>query len=70
MHLPSRYQEADEREWRQKEKQARERAAAVNSDLAEAREAQRAATVSASVDIGSVAWSSAHTGACARLVKR
>ena len=46
MHLPCRYQEAYERDWRQKEKQARERAAAVNSDLAEAREAQRAATVS------------------------
>ena len=45
MHSPCRYQEAYERDWRQKEKQARERAAAINSDLAEAREAQRAASM-------------------------
>lgn len=56
MHSPCRYQEAYERDWRQKEKQARERAAAINSDLAEAREAQRAATVSVLVGIESVAW--------------
>eukprot|EP00891_Asterochloris_glomerata_P004534 jgi/Astpho2/4534/e_gw1.00067.95.1_t len=49
-----RYQEAYERDWRQKEKQARERAAAINSDLAEAREAQRAATVLAQAEMARV----------------
>ena len=47
----SRYTEAYEREWRQKERAARERVAATNRDLAEARAAQQAARVAAQADM-------------------
>ena len=46
-----RYTEAYEREWRQKEKAARERVAATNRDLAQARAAQQAARVAAQADM-------------------
>ena len=46
-----RYTEAYEREWRQKEKAARERVAATNRDLAQARAAQQAARVAARADM-------------------
>ena len=46
-----RYTEAYEREWRQKEKAARERVAATNRDLAHARAAQQAARVAAQADM-------------------
>lgn len=48
---PNRYTEAYEREWRQKEKAARERVAATNRDLAQARAAQQAARVAAQADM-------------------
>ena len=46
-----RYTEAYEREWRQKEKATRERVAATNRDLAQARAAQQAARVAAQADM-------------------
>ena len=46
-----RYTEAYEREWRQKEKAAREHVAATNRDLAQARAAQQAARVAAQADM-------------------
>ena len=46
-----RYSEAYEREWRQKEKAARERVAATNRDLAQARAAQQATKVAARADM-------------------
>lgn len=49
--MPHRYTEAYEREWRQKEKAARERVAATNRDLAQARAAQQAARVAAQADM-------------------
>ena len=49
--LPHRYTEAYEREWRQKERAARERVAATNRDLAQARAAQQAARVAAQADM-------------------
>ena len=51
MSLKCRYTEAYERELRQKEKAARERVAATNRDLAEARAAQQAARVAAQADM-------------------
>ena len=49
--IACRYTEAYEREWRQKEKAARERVAATNRDLAQARAAQQAARVAAQADM-------------------
>ena len=49
--MACRYTEAYEREWRQKEKAARERVAATNRDLAQARAAQQAARVAAQADM-------------------
>ncbi|DBA86937.1 hypothetical protein WJX79_008185 [Trebouxia sp. C0005] len=49
-----RYTEAYEREWRQKEKAAREHMAATNRDLAQARAAQQAARVAAQADMARV----------------
>ena len=51
VHGALRYTEAYEREWRQKEKAAREHVAATNRDLAQARAAQQAARVAAQADM-------------------